>query len=49
MGTYDTRGGSPRHNPMFDADETCSGCSKTASECECPEDSQAEPNTTGDV
>ena len=33
MGTYDTRGGSPISPD--DQDETCDGCERDASECQC--------------
>ena len=35
MGTYDTRGGYPRHDPMFDEDPPCDGCGKDPYDCEC--------------
>jgi hypothetical protein len=37
MGTYDTRGGTPRHDPSFDEDLPCAICGKDPYECECPE------------
>ncbi len=38
MGTYDTRGGTPRHDPMFDYDPPCAICGKDPSgDCDCPE------------
>lgn len=40
MGTYDTRGGSPRHDPAADQSEICDGCGNTASECSCQDEDQ---------
>jgi hypothetical protein len=37
MGTYDTYGGTPIHNPAFDFDPLCGVCSLPVSSCECPE------------
>ena len=37
MGTYDTIGGTPRHDPMFDLDSPCEVCGKDIDLCECPE------------
>ena len=38
MGTYDTRGGTPRHNPEFDIDYPCDICHLDPSgDCTCPE------------
>jgi len=37
MGTYDTIGGTPRHDPMFDEDPPCEICGKDSFDCECPE------------
>jgi len=37
MGTYDTIGGTPRHNPMFDCDPPCDICGKDPYLCTCQE------------
>ena len=38
MGTYDTKGGTPRHDPAFDYDPPCEVCGfDPASDCNCPE------------
>ena len=37
MGTYDTRGGSPRHDPSFDIDLPCVICGNDPFYCTCPE------------
>lgn len=47
MGTYDTIGGTPRHDPNFDRDDSCVVCGKDpSSNCECPECPRC--NTVGD-
>lgn len=35
MGTCDTIGGTPRHNPSFDMDPPCEVCGKPVDECQC--------------
>lgn len=42
MGTYDTIGGTPRHDPVFDSEPPCDTCTRTcrtcgraANRCEC--------------
>lgn len=37
MGSYDTRGGSPLHDPSADADLFCDVCKLHADDCSCPE------------
>jgi hypothetical protein len=37
MGTYDTRGGTPRHDPAADVFPACELCGHDASDCICPE------------
>lgn len=37
MGTYDTIGGTPRHDPNADYDLPCEICDKDPALCECPE------------
>jgi len=37
MGTYDTRGGTPRHDPCFDYDPPCEVCGGDPFDCPCPE------------
>ena len=37
MGTYDTIGGTPRHDPMADFDPQCNICGLEAGSCVCPE------------
>jgi len=37
MGTYDTIGGTPRHDPMFDMGYICQRCGKHVDKCGCPE------------
>lgn len=37
MGTYDTLGGTPRHDPMFDNDGWCEICKRCGDACVCPE------------
>jgi len=37
MGTYDTIGGTPQHDPAFDEDWLCEVCGKDPCDCECPE------------
>ena len=37
MGTYDTRGGTPRHDTNFDYDYPCETCGKDPYDCMCPE------------
>lgn len=37
MGTYDTIGGTPRHDPMFDYDPPCEICGNDPFDCTCPE------------
>jgi len=36
MGTYDTVGGTPRHNPEFDRDLACEVCGRDPAQCICP-------------
>ena len=36
MGTYDTIGGTPRHDPMFDQDMPCEVCGRDPFYCICP-------------
>jgi hypothetical protein len=52
MGTYDTRGGTPRHDPMFDEFPPCEVCGlDPALGCQCPEcpicNEVANPNCYG--
>ena len=37
MGTYDTIGETPRHDPMFDESGVCERCGCHPDECKCPE------------
>jgi len=37
MGTYNTRGGYPKHDPSFDYDPPCEICGKFPEDCICPE------------
>jgi hypothetical protein len=37
MGTYDTIGGTPRHDPSFDHEGSCDICGHDPSDCICPE------------
>ena len=37
MGTYDTRGGAPRHDPAADVFPACDICGHEAGHCICPE------------
>lgn len=37
MGTYDTRGGAPLHDPAADFEGPCEVCNKDLDDCECPE------------
>jgi hypothetical protein len=38
MGTYDTRGGTPRHDKDFDYDYPCEVCGLDPYDCECLEE-----------
>lgn len=37
MGTYDTIGGTPRHDPEADMEKTCDVCGKLGDDCRCSE------------
>lgn len=38
MGTYDTIGGTPRHDPAFDYDPPCDVCGDDPAVCDCYEE-----------